>query len=151
MQLIDAECMAIELLAFHKLHEWEFVFDRSKRRFGACNISRKKILLSRELTLLNSAEVVRDTLLHEIAHALAPADAHHGPVWRKIALEIGCNGQRCYGAETITPPKKWVGVCPSCSREVRKHRRVEIACGRCCKAYNGGRFSREFVFVYSLA
>ena len=32
---------------------------------------------------------VRDTILHEIAHALAGAKAKHGPAWKAIARRLG--------------------------------------------------------------
>ena len=32
---------------------------------------------------------VRDTILHEIAHALAGAKARHGPAWKAIAKRLG--------------------------------------------------------------
>ena len=38
-----------------------------------------------------------DTLLHELAHARTPG-AHHGPVWKNAAVEMGCTGKRCCNA-----------------------------------------------------
>ena len=48
---------------------WTFLFDRAIRRFGNCNYTKRQISLSAKLTLLNDEPVVRETLLHEIAHA----------------------------------------------------------------------------------
>merc|ERR1711964_110891 len=39
--------------------------------------------------------IIKNTLLHEIAHAIAGQEHHHDKVWKKIALSIGCNGERC--------------------------------------------------------
>ena len=72
MNLKDAEELALSLMRKHGLSHWEFGFDRAKRRFGACNFSKKRISLSKYLTEVNEIEQVRDTILHEIAHALAP-------------------------------------------------------------------------------
>ena len=75
-------------MARHGLGDWTFQFDRAKRRFGACNYTTRTISLSRTLTRLNDDAAVRETLLHEIAHALTPG-AGHGPAWQVKCLEFG--------------------------------------------------------------
>jgi predicted SprT family Zn-dependent metalloprotease len=136
MDLQQAEAFAISLLRQHGLWlEWSFYFDRSKVRFGTCNYTRRRISLSRYLVALNEEAHVRDTLLHEIAHALAPRGAGHGTAWRKVAISIGCTGNRCYGAEVARPMPRYRGTCPTCGREVRRHRRAVLACGSCSRVY----------------
>ena len=66
---------------------WRFQFDHARRRFGACRYGRKLITLSRPLVLLNPEAEVRDTILHEIAHALCPGDGH-GVRWKQKCREI---------------------------------------------------------------
>ncbi len=137
MTLAEARQLATRLMRQHKLlPEWSFRFDRSKVRFGKCNYAKKEISLSRYLAALNSEAEVRDTILHEIAHALAPRGAGHGPKWRRLALVIGCNGMRCYGDEVVRPAPKYVGTCPSCKRVIYRHRRTVIACGRCSPVFD---------------
>jgi predicted SprT family Zn-dependent metalloprotease len=126
------------------LPEWSFTFDRSKVRFGSCHYRRRQISLSEYLVELNSKDEVRDTILHEIAHALAPGSAGHGPKWRAIALAIGCNGQRCYGGEVVRPKPRFKGTCPGCRRVIYRHRRVKISCARCAAA-----FDPRFMFHWS--
>jgi hypothetical protein len=53
--------------------------DSAVRRFGTCRYSRKLITLSRQLIELNDQARVLDTILHEIAHALAGPKTGHGP------------------------------------------------------------------------
>src|SRR5215207_599997 len=85
---------------------WRFRFDNARRRFGSCRSREKVITLSRPLTLLNGEEQVRDTILHEIAHALTPDDGH-GPQWRAKCREVGARPERCYGeAEVVAPPRR---------------------------------------------
>ena len=73
MNLNDAQSLAADLMQQHKLpREWSFGFDRSKVRFGKCDYGKKRISLSRHLVEANGIAVVRETILHEIAHALAP-------------------------------------------------------------------------------
>jgi SprT protein len=137
MTLKQAEELAKRLMRLHKLpREWSFAFDRSKVRFGKCDYRRKQISLSRYLVELNGEEEVQDTILHEIAHALAPRGTGHGPVWRSLALSIGCNGRRCYGHEVARPTPKYRGTCPSCRRVIYRHRRAVIACGECADVFD---------------
>jgi predicted SprT family Zn-dependent metalloprotease len=145
MKLEDAEKMAKHLMQVHRVpREWSFVFDRSKVRFGKCDYRRRQISLSRHLVELNTEDEVRDTILHEIAHVLAPRGAGHGPVWRALAISIGCNGQRCYGREVVRPAPKFRGICPSCRHVIYRHRRTLIACGKC-----SDEFDPRFMFNWS--
>jgi predicted SprT family Zn-dependent metalloprotease len=76
-----------------KAKGWTFSWDRARLRFGACWPRRKRISLSRVLTELNEADQVRDTILHEVAHALVfERYGHlrgHGPEWRAMAQQLG--------------------------------------------------------------
>ena len=145
MNVAVATKLAKHLMRQHKLApEWTFRFDHSKVRFGKCNYAKKEISLSRYLVELNSEAEVRETILHEIAHALAPRRAGHGSAWRSVALLIGCNGRRCYGEEVVRPKPKYKGTCPACQRVVYRHRRNRIACGRCSRT-----FGPRFVFIWS--
>ncbi len=90
---------------------------------------------------------MRDTLLHEIAHALAGHRAGHGPVWRKIAREVGAKPKRCYRAEEVQqPPGGYLLVCPSCREPLARYREPTkvYACLNCCDRHNRGRFSVRY-------
>lgn len=140
MKLDEAENLAVQLMDEHGLSArgWRFAFDRATRRFGHCHYTRKTISLSRRLTSLNETAAVRNMILHEIAHALLPRGAGHGPVWRKLAVSIGCDGRRLHSAVTVP---KWLATCPACGREVRyQRRRTKLACRRCCKGVYDPRF-----------
>lgn len=145
MELRLAEQLAKQLMTLHRLPRgWSFAFDRSKVRFGKCDYRRQQISLSRYLVELNSEGEVRDTILHEIAHALAPRGAGHGPAWKSLALSIGCNGQRCYAQEITRPAPRFKGTCPACKRVIYRHRRTFIACAKC-----SGVFDPRFLFDWS--
>jgi predicted SprT family Zn-dependent metalloprotease len=145
MNLTDVHSLATELMLQHKLpREWSFAFDRSKVRFGKCDYRHQQISLSRHLVEANGIEAVRETILHEIAHALAPRGAGHGPVWRALAQSIGCNGARCYGSEVARPKPKFRGTCGRCGRVIYRHRRTSIACGKCTAV-----FDPKFAFIWS--
>ena len=93
MNLYEAAHLARTLMAEHGLGDWSFAFDHARRRFGACNYTRRRISLSRPLVLLNEIDAVRDTILHEISHALCPGDKH-GPRWRATCRRIGATPKR---------------------------------------------------------
>ncbi len=140
MNTRDAHTMAVELMIKHKLAEqrWGFEFDRSVKRFGVCKYRRKVIGLSRALTELNDAEKVRDTILHEIAHAIAGHKAGHGPEWKKVCLQIGAKPERCYStAEVVMPPMRYYAKCGACGKEFQKARLHKKEARRSCKCQEG--------------
>src|ERR1700730_11711223 len=115
-KLIHVQTLAEELMRIHGLIPgWSFAFDRAKRRLGCCHYPKKLITLSGFYSQNNPMEAIRNTILHEIAHALTPKQGHNR-VWRAKALEIGCNGQRC-GNVSIKPKPKYIAKCTTCSHE----------------------------------
>jgi predicted SprT family Zn-dependent metalloprotease len=145
MKISDCHDLARELMRQHGLVHWSLKFDESKRRFGQCRMRDQVISLSWRLVDLNDEATVKDTILHEIAHALTPR-AGHGWKWRAKALEIGCDGKRCYSADTVkTPPKKFVGTCPKCLREIKRHKRTKISCGKCDRKFN-----KDLLFTWTI-
>jgi predicted SprT family Zn-dependent metalloprotease len=119
----DAELLAWELMAEHGLEDWTFEFDNAKRRFGVCKHSKQVIGLSKALVEINDYERVRQTILHEIAHALAGYYAGHGPEWRKMCHKVGIEPRRGFSQEdTNIPDAKWTASCPKCSKVFKRHR-----------------------------
>jgi predicted SprT family Zn-dependent metalloprotease len=146
MELKTTQELAESLMKLHGLRNWRFEFDSAKRRFGCCSYGDKTISLSRHLVLINSYESVKDTILHEIAHALTPGH-HHDNVWKRKAIEIGCNGERCYSSEdTNTIEGKYIAVCPGCNQTHRRFRvsRYNTSCGRCSK----GTYNENYKLVF---
>lgn len=131
MELSAARDLAWRLMAEHGLTDWTFTFDRAARRFGGCWTSRKSITMSAALTKLNDEPHVRDTILHEIAHALEPEDRGHGQRWKARAAAIGCEPTRCYPPTVKKPPATWRGTCPRCGAWWERNRRIRAACGFC--------------------
>lgn len=149
MNINDAYTLATDLMRVYGLTTWVFEFDRARTRLGQCRYGSRTITLSAPLVIRNSESVVRNTILHEIAHALVPGD-HHGDRWRAKALEIGCTGERCFGSDVVTPTKRRIGRCPGCGLETRRHTvRRGLACTACCEKFNGGRYDSRFAFVWS--
>src|SRR5437867_383020 len=103
MDLYNAHQFARQLMNQYGLHDWTFAFDHAKRRFGSCRHHSKRITLSRMLTFLNTDRQVRDTILHEIAHALTIGHGHDS-VWKAMCIRLGANPQRCYSADEVASP-----------------------------------------------
>ncbi|WEG09409.1 SprT-like domain-containing protein [Microbacterium horticulturae] len=125
------------LISLHLDESWTFGFDNAKRRAGQCDYTRKRITLSRYLAARHEDDDNHQTLLHEVAHALAGHAAGHGPAWKKTALELGYVGGTTHRLETATELAPWVGRCPA-GHVVYRHRRPahEMSCARCCRSFD---------------
>lgn len=152
MELSQANALADALMETHGVKEkgWKFQFDRASRRFGCCNYRRSVISLSRALTQLNDEAEVRNTILHEIAHAIVGRGVGHGPVWKAKHIEIGGDGQRCYKWNVHVPEKRYTATCLTCNQVCQYAVNRGAACGRCCRKYSNGRFDPKYKFVYTL-
>ena len=110
MNLVDAQTMALDLIQQH-CPEYTFRFNNRKSSFGICSFTHRRIELSRIHTSIESEEQVRNTILHEIAHALAGHENGHNRIWKSIARSIGhTTPPRSARApsDTTKLPYKWV-------------------------------------------
>lgn len=88
-RLVEVARQARTLMDEHGLHEWTFRFSAAESRLGECRERERLIRLGRRHAVNGDPRAVRDTILHEIAHALAGAKAGHGPAWKAVARRIG--------------------------------------------------------------
>ncbi|MCD4550108.1 SprT-like domain-containing protein [Schaalia sp. lx-260] len=147
MDLDAARRLARSVMDAHGLSEWDFSFDRARRRAGACHHQRKKITLSRVLTLLYEPATVREVVLHEVAHALVGAHHGHDQVWRDVARRIGAPPKASLPAYLPAPEPSWVGTCPRCGMQkflYRSPQRV-ASCGAC----SPGSFSSDVILEWT--
>jgi len=120
VNLSEASNLCLALMAKHELLKYNYTFSwiNSKNVFGCHKGFDRKICLSRPLVLLNNEDDVRDTILHEIAHALVyirngfryrlsenKRKCSHDDVWKKVCIEIGCKPKRCYNTEKVNCPE----------------------------------------------
>ena len=130
LRMDNVSCLADELLAKHKLHDWRFVYDDARARGGLCSSYDQIISISKQFCLNANDEEIMDTLLHEIAHALVGADQGHNKIWRAKALEIGCSGERTL-QRRITKPR-YVISCETCGWGQTRHKRqYGLICSKC--------------------
>ena len=90
-RLVEVANRARDLMDSHGLEDWTFRFSAAQSRLGECREREKLIRLSRRHAVKADPREVKDTILHEIAHALAGARAGHGPAWKAIAKRIGAS------------------------------------------------------------
>jgi predicted SprT family Zn-dependent metalloprotease len=72
---------------------WTFKFAKDKRTVGWCRHSQKTIEVSKYY-LDSHPDEIKDTILHEIAHALVGPNHGHDYVWRRMCVKIGANPRR---------------------------------------------------------
>ncbi|WP_040162830.1 SprT-like domain-containing protein [Microbacterium gorillae] len=125
------------LIALHLDGTWTFGFDNAKRRAGLCDYGRKRISVSRYLTARYDDDTNHQTLLHEVAHAIAGPSAGHGAAWKRVARDLGYVGGTTHRGETATELAPWVGVCPN-GHTAYRHRRPTrpTSCVQCSKRYD---------------
>lgn len=67
-------------------------FKKSVNTLGVCNNGNKTISLSKPFTLAFGLEIMKDVILHELAHAIEFiifGTSSHGKIWKSIALQLG--------------------------------------------------------------
>lgn len=133
------------LIALHLDPSWSFGFDNAKRRAGLCDYTRKRISVSRYLAARYDDDTNHQTLLHEVAHAIAGPAAGHGRVWKSTARALGYVGGTTHQGETATELAPWVGVCPA-GHVAYRHRRATrpTSCARCAP-----RFDQRYLLTWS--
>lgn len=108
--------MARSLMDKYGLCDWTIKFNRRASSLGLCDSSMKTIALS--LLYMRHSEtteaLMRNTILHEIAHALVGVHHGHDDVWKAKALEIGCDGNRCIAIDSSEVKKNTYAITCGC-------------------------------------
>lgn len=145
MEISPALALGRRLLREHGLEHWTVTTDRAKTRAGVCRFAARTISLSAPLTRLHDEAEVRDTILHEIAHALVGPAHGHDEVWRAKAMSIGCSGERTVPTSAPSVEGPWRGECPN-GHSMTRHRRPTrvLSCSRCRQG-----FDPEFVITWT--
>ena len=147
--------VAVQEMRKYGLNGWTFALARTKGRLGVCKYRLKRIEISEFHVLNNPPEIVLDTLLHEIAHAIAGPAAKHGPAWKAIAARLGATPRACdSSSDTVVTPGDWQATCPSCLKTFHRYRRPLNLTGYRCRCkdreilifeYKGDPARRPFV------
>lgn len=120
---------------------WRFSWHNKKVSLGTCSYNKKRIYLAEWYVELNDEDEVTDTILHEIAHALAyqrhgSAGHGHGEIWKSICVEIGAKPERLHKGKLDRPEghHKYVDTC--CGVTYRRHRLRKNASYSCPKCHS---------------
>lgn len=148
MKTTDALALARNLLAKHNLDHLPVTLSGTKNALGRCfwrGGKAVKIDLSKHWVDALSYDDNRDTILHEIAHALAGPAAGHGEAWKRVCRRIGAKPNRIADLptevlkSTVKQIANYRAVCSNqtCSSEVYFHRLTQrwrtnrFRCGKC--------------------
>lgn len=122
-KILYIERLARQLLDQHGLQDWQFKLCSSKHRVAVCKHGLKRIEYSTHYLAKTSEEKIKDTILHEIAHALVGKGHGHDASWRLKCLEIGARPERLAGEETVTTAKpNYIIECSGCGQRWKRYR-----------------------------
>lgn len=126
----------LAILADRGIDGWVITLDNAKSRLGVCNYTHKRISVSKSFMQYASEAEIRDTVLHEVAHAIAGKRAGHGFIWQKVAREIGCNATRCGENPEGRPKGRYTAECSTHGIMGYRWRlsdsmRHGVLCGKC--------------------
>lgn len=92
---------------------WSVVWDRAVKRLGCCKFNKRVLSFSRffvESYLQKDPELIRRTVLHELAHAMAwekYRERGHGPAWRRACCALGIADERSVcKCDDFAPPER---------------------------------------------
>jgi len=130
--------MAESLMLEHlEDREWSFGFDNGRRRAGLCSYTDKKITVSKYLSLVHSVDDVRQTILHEIAHALCGPKEGHSKKWLATAKRIGYRNETYTGEEIAKEYAPYRGICPNGHQHYRYQKPKRLySCHICARGFN---------------
>lgn len=131
MKLQEAKALALKLMSQHLSDGWRFEFMNSKKAIGQCKQFRGRdygwIRLSSHLIPVMDEADVKNTILHEIAHALVGCEHGHDWVWRSKAREIGCSGERTTRLDIANQVNhKYKATCPRCGNVSGMSRKAKV-------------------------
>ncbi len=111
LTLEDIEAYAYSQFKKYLNFDWKFAWnERFESTFGQCR-SDMTIVLSKRYTLLNINyfHIIRDIILHEIAHAVQferEGKLSHDKEWKNICKQIGAKPNRQFSIYEVTCPSQ---------------------------------------------
>jgi hypothetical protein len=93
-RLEKVSLLAREQMEQYGVQDMKFRYTYSKRFLGQC--SPRKISLQLNHALDSSMEEIKNTLLHEVAHAVVGSKHGHRLIWQQKAREMGVTGTENY-------------------------------------------------------
>ncbi len=129
--------LANALMRQHNLVGWELWFNDRRRHLGLCNHRKKTIFLTLNYALNGKDEDIRQTILHEIAHALVGGGHGHDHVWKARAKLIGCKHLTACADEVEldedTTGAKFKATCNGCQQVFYLYRTPKSVTNKSCR------------------
>ena len=125
MKFVETLRLGNALMREHGLVGWKFDLDSGKQRIGCCHHREKLITYSKHYIPETSMEEIKDTILHEIAHALAGSGHGHDYYWKEICKQIGARPERLdYESKRSKEASKpnYVIECNACGQRWKRFR-----------------------------
>lgn len=110
-------------------------FDRRVNRNGFCRLWRDNNMFVLGISIYRFAdgmEAVKETILHELCHAIAPFGEKHGETWQRIARLVGnifhvkINARNAHTIEVAEMAYKYHIKCDGCGAEWHYCRRTQF-------------------------
>lgn len=114
MSAADVEAFASQKMREYGLTErgWVFAWINTKRYMGRCDYRKKRIEISKQFLGVAPDYEMRDTVLHEIAHALTPGH-HHNKTWKRACKLVGAKPIAVCRDDSFDLEPAWVAVVDS--------------------------------------
>ena len=141
--------LARQLMNEHGLTHWVVNLDRAEVRAGQCRFTTRTLGFSPKVMNQFPPERVKNTVLHEIAHALVGPGHGHDATWKAMAKKIGCDANRTYNSTGVSINYKYTVVCDAghvCGNYVRQSKSVTTK-KRCALCWRGSRTISYLRFV----
>lgn len=123
-----------------QIERYELKFSEySARTHGRINFKRMHIMISLPMLRQYGWDAVRQTLLHEMCHALIHQQGGHPRhtkrFWSEFQKRGGIRDRLC-----VKPQRAYVYACPTCDTEFERMRKIKkpwlYSCSRCDKGFN---------------
>lgn len=95
IRLHAVRSMALALMEQHNVSHYQFQFEVGRGYAGKCSYD-NVITLSLRHAISDNWDKIKNTMLHEIAHALVGPERRHRLVWQVKARELGVRFNRKY-------------------------------------------------------
>lgn len=172
--------LALRLMDEHGLIDlnWEFQWSNARSQLGNCSwkhegmgfdgrplFTKQIIRISKPYVVMGLPDhLIRDTILHEIAHALDVEErgtSDHGFRWKRMASLVGADPTRTCAVppaihKQLRSTAKWIRYCPNPECDNKKmyftkpgHAYVR-ACGDCCRKHNNGQYTERFKLQWKI-
>jgi SNF2 family DNA or RNA helicase len=111
---------------------WRTNFTKTTNFIAACWHDQKRITISIPHLQARSESELKDTIWHEVAHALVGHGNGHNNVWRDKAIELGCVNPTPCGATNLEEGRS---LNPAEVKEAKKIKSIETYCPFCQKVF----------------